>query len=189
MDLYLMADGGMARLTRVAAPARNPAREETLRWFDELRDPLRRYLMCSGADPADADEAVQESFLRFCRYLEANGQVENARAWLYQVARNFLRDDRKSARRQRTVPIDDAMGNTGHFADRGGNPEQSLLRGEQARLLRAAVERLPRYQRECILLRSSGLRYREIAEVMGININTVGSLVQRAMSRLSEDLT
>jgi hypothetical protein len=61
VHLYL-ADNGIANLSKTAAA--NPAPDEVLRWFDELRDPLRRYLMCAGADRADADEAVQEAFLR-----------------------------------------------------------------------------------------------------------------------------
>jgi DNA-directed RNA polymerase specialized sigma24 family protein len=58
MDLYLMVDGGKANVAKAAAV--NQPRDEALRWFDELRDPLRRYLMCAGESPADADDAVQE---------------------------------------------------------------------------------------------------------------------------------
>jgi RNA polymerase sigma-70 factor (ECF subfamily) len=179
MDLYLMADG------RPAASAET-VREEALRWFDELQQPLRRYLICSGANPADADEAVQESFLRLYRHLAAGGEYANVRAWVFQVARNCVRDSRKSAHRQRTVPIHEER--EGRFPDPGGSPEQHAAQEEQTRRLRAAVEKLPRKQRECILMRSCGLRYREIGEIMGINTNSVGALVQRAMARLSEDL-
>jgi len=186
-----MANEGTASISK-AAPAAHQAREEALRWFDELRDPLRRYLMCAGARPADADEAVQESFLRLYQHLEKGGDRSNVRAWVFQVARNYVRDERKSAHHRRTVPLDDAMESGGSFADRfadpGGSPEDCALRDEQTRRLRGAVERLPRQQRECMLLRSSGLRYREIAEVLGIQTNSVGALVQRAMARLSEDL-
>jgi RNA polymerase sigma-70 factor (ECF subfamily) len=108
---------------------------------------------------------------------------------VFQVARNYVRDDRKSARHQRTVPLDGATEREGPFADPGGSPEHCALREEQTRRLRGAIERLPRQQRECILLRSSGLRYREIAEVLGIHTNSVGALVQRAVARLSEDLS
>jgi RNA polymerase sigma-70 factor (ECF subfamily) len=182
MDLYLMADWGTANVTKAAGADRS--RSEALRCFDELRDPLRRYLMCAGASPADADDAVQETFLRLYRHLEKNGDVSNLHGWVFQVARNYLRDERKSARRQRTVPVEEAL-------DRQGsrdNPEQCALGEERTRHLRAAIEKLPQQQRECMLLRSSGLRYREIAEILGINTSSVGPLVQRAVARLSEDL-
>src|SRR2546423_9451469 len=102
MDLYLMADGGMAGLTK-AKGAADPVRDEVLRRFDELRDPLRRYLLCSGARPADADDVLQDTFLQLHRHLEKGGDRSNLYGWVFQVARNLLRDERKSARHQRTV--------------------------------------------------------------------------------------
>jgi RNA polymerase sigma-70 factor (ECF subfamily) len=187
MDLCLMPDARAAGLSKTGTAAEG-AREQALRWFDELRDPLRRYLLCSGVRPADAEEAVQESFLRLYQHLEKSREVENVRAWVYQVARNYIKDQRKSAHYQRSVPLDDAMDRAGRFADPAAGPEHSALREQRARRLGMAVEKLPPQQRECILLRSSGLRYREIAEVMGINTNSVGGLVMRAVARLSEEL-
>ncbi len=181
-----MADGETAKLPKTAAADR--AHDEALRWFDELRDPLRRYLLCAGVSPADADEAIQESFLRLYRHLKKSGDPSNLRGWVFQVARNYVRDDRKSARRQRSVPLDDAMEHEGGFADPRSNPEHCALREERARRLRAAIGTLPEQERECMLLRASGLRYREIAEVLGIDISSAGALVRRAMARLSEDL-
>jgi RNA polymerase sigma-70 factor (ECF subfamily) len=188
MELYLMADERTAKAAAAGA-LKQPAREEALRWFDELRDPLRRYLMCAGAGPADADEAVQESFLRLYQHLKKSGDLSNLRGWVFQVARNYVRDQRKSARHRRTVPLDDAMEREGRFADPRGSPEHCALGGERTRRLRAAIEKLPAEQRECMLLRASGLRYREIAEVLGINISSAGALVRRAVARLSEDLS
>jgi RNA polymerase sigma-70 factor (ECF subfamily) len=186
MDLYLMADGARANVTKAAAA--DALRDEALRWFDELRDPIRRYLMCAGASPADADDAVQETFLRLYRHLEKNGGQSNLRGWVFQVARNYLRDERKSARSLRTVSLDGAMEREGAPADPGGSPEQRALGEERTRRLRAAIATLPEQQRECMLLRSSGLRYSEIAEVMGIHTASVGTLVHRATARLIEEL-
>ncbi len=174
MDLALMADG-----------AAEPARDEAIDWFQQLRDPLRRYLLCSGANHADAEEAVQEAFLRLHQHLKNNGERSNLQGWIFQVARNFIRDQQKSARNQKTVPLDPSMDR----ADSGGSPETAALRQERARRLRGAVEKLPAQQRECMLLRSAGLRYREIAQVLGINTNSVGALVQRAVAKLALELT
>ena len=154
-------------------------------WFDELRVPLRRYLICSGASATDADDAVQESFLRLHRHLGSEGDRSNLYGWVFQVARNYLRDERKSARRQKTVAVDGALA----AADPRSGPEKNLLDAERGRLLRAAIDKLPDQQRECMLLRASGLRYREIAEVLVVSTAGVGSLVQRAMGRLSEELS
>jgi RNA polymerase sigma-70 factor (ECF subfamily) len=183
MDLHLMADEGTAKHEKAAA-ADGP-REETLRRFDEWRDPLRRYLMCSGASAADADDAVQETFLRLHRHLQKQGEPQNLCGWLFQVARNYLRDERKSARRHRTV----ALEREDSFADPQGSPERRTLDAERSRRLSAAIAKLPPHQRECVLLRASGLRYREIAQVLGIQIASVGAVVNRATARLREELS
>lgn len=182
-----MANEGTANVTKSAAA--DQPRDEALRWFDELRDPLRRYLMCAGASPVDADDAVQESFLRLYQHLKKGGDRSNLCGWVFRVARNYLRDERKSARHQRTVQLDDAMARDGGPADPQGSPEHCALDEERTRRLRGAIDKLPEQQRECILLRSSGLRYREIAEVLGISTSSVGALVHRATARLSEDLS
>src|SRR5262245_38897440 len=99
MELYLTAE---------LAAAEGP-REEALRWFDRLHDPLRRYLMCAGSRAEDADDAVQETFLRLYQHLARGGDRSNLSGWVFQVARNFLRDERRSARRRGAVAWDDAI--------------------------------------------------------------------------------
>jgi RNA polymerase sigma-70 factor (ECF subfamily) len=101
----------------------------------------------------------------------------------------LIRDEFKSARRQRTEQFDvtGAGGRMDH-ADPRGNPEEQILRLERLRRLPLSLENLTTQQRECFLLRASGLRYREIAEVLGISVSNVGELVQRAIDQLREDL-
>ena len=119
------------------------------------------------------------------RHLEKNGERTNLRGWVFQVARNYLRDERKSARRHRTV----ALEREDSFADPQGSPERRTLDAERSRRLSAAIAKLPPHQRECVLLRASGLRYREIAQVLGIQIASVGAVVNRATARLREELS
>jgi RNA polymerase sigma-70 factor (ECF subfamily) len=159
------------------------ARAEAGWWFDELRVPVYRYLVCGGLGPADAEEVVQETFLRLYRHLSRSGSRTNLRGWIFEVARNAARDRRKSARWQRTVALDPAAG----IVDPGTGPEDQAILDQSERRLQAAIMRLSGQQRECILLRISGLRYREIAEVLGINVSSVGELVARATARLTEE--
>jgi len=63
-----------------------------------------------------------------------------------------------------------------------------MLRRERLQRLRSSIEKLTPQQRNCVLLRVAGLRYREIAEMLGIGISSVGELMQRAIARLNEDL-
>ena len=168
---------------RAAGSREDAVREEAMRWFAEWHDPLRRYLLCAGASVADANDAAQETFLRLQQHLANGGEQSNMRGWIFQVARNYLRDEHKSARRRKSTPIEGA-----ELMDAAIDPERAAITEERERRVRAAVAKLPEPQRECILLRSAGLRYREIAEVMGVNISSVGTMVARAVARLSEDL-
>jgi RNA polymerase sigma-70 factor (ECF subfamily) len=74
------------------------------------------------------------------------------------------------------------------MADPQAGPEDQAIGEERARRLQTAIARLSAQQRECILLRISGLRYREIAEVLGIGVASVGELVERATARLSKEI-
>jgi RNA polymerase sigma-70 factor (ECF subfamily) len=85
--------------------------------------------------------------------------------------------------------LDDAIAGENGPADPQRSPERCALDRERTRRLRAAILKLPEQQRECMLLRASGLRYREIAAALGIQISSVGALVHHAMARLSEDLS
>ena len=65
-------------------------------------------------------------------------------------------------------------------------PEQALLDKEKFRQLANAIRLLERGERECLLLRAGGLRYREIGEVLGVPTSTVADTVDRAIKKLAE---
>jgi RNA polymerase sigma-70 factor (ECF subfamily) len=151
--------------------------------FEDLRRPLFRYFLCAGLSREDADEGIQETFLRLHRHLRKDGERSNLRGWIFQVARNLARNQHKSARIRRTEVLDDSA-----IRDPEGSPEDQAIRSERMRRLERAIEILTPPQRECVLLRASGLRYREIAEVLGVSVSSVGEMVQRAAARLNEVL-
>ena len=160
--------------------------QEVAGLYDQLRDPLYRYLLGLGLSHADAGDGVQETFLRLHQHLRRSGDRTNLRGWVFQVARNLVRNEVKRAGRRRTEAMDAGLERQ---AAGGNSPEDQVLRRERLQRLRRAIANLTPQQRECLLLRASGLRYREIAEVLGIGISSVGELVQRATARLSEDLS
>ena len=160
--------------------------EEVIRLFDETHAPLQRYLIFLGLPPEDAEDCIQEAFLRLHRNLDSLPDRSNVRRWLFQVAKNLARDKRKSAWARRTSLSrqDECLAS---IRDANDSPEASLLKQEKLEWFRSAMARLTEQQVECLQLRASGLRYREIAAVMGIGISSVGELVQRATARLTED--
>jgi RNA polymerase sigma-70 factor (ECF subfamily) len=69
--------------------------------------------------------------------------------------------------------------------DPGPNPEQQLHARQRQERLWAVFQALPEPDRWCLQLRSEGLRYREIAEVVGISLGSVAQSLERSLSRLA----
>jgi RNA polymerase sigma-70 factor (ECF subfamily) len=68
----------------------------------------------------------------------------------------------------------------------GPDPEAALIDRQRRRALAEAVRGLSPQQRNCLHLRAQGLRYREIADAIGISTSAVGEFLRRAVTRLKE---
>lgn len=144
-------------------------------------------------DPAEAEDVVQETFLRAWRALpQFRGEAQFG-TWLYRIAVNTARNHLASlGRRPPTEDIDDeesaAVRTAGRLHD-GDSPEQEALRNETARIVLAAVERLAPELREALTLREvEGLSYEAIAARMGCPIGTVRSRIFRARDAIDHEL-
>ena len=150
--------------------------------FEELRKPLLRYLVSLGLTMDEAQDVVQDSFLCLHRSLASGAMKDNARAWLFRVAHNAARNRQRSYHRRFTSPLEDAA-----FEVAGvSTPEHAVLKKEKYRKLGAAIRSLSDVERECLLLRAEGLRYREIGEVLSLATSTVADTVERAVKKLAE---
>jgi RNA polymerase sigma-70 factor (ECF subfamily) len=150
--------------------------------YRELRKPLVRYLMRLGLSTDEAQDVVQDAFVSLQRHLTAGGSQENIRSWLYRVAHNQARNRQNSYDRRFSAPLD---GEIDTILDEA-TPERAVLEKEKFRQLENAIRLLTEPERECLLLRAGGLRYREIGEVLGIPTSTVGDTVDRAIKKLAE---
>jgi RNA polymerase sigma-70 factor, ECF subfamily len=150
--------------------------------YRELRKPLLRYLVCLGLTSDEAQDVVQDAFLSLQRHLGSNGRQENIQGWLFRVAHNQARNRQASYHRRFGEPMDGEM----DFLASDATPEQAVLQKEKFRRLAAGIRTLTESERECLLLRAGGLRYREIGEVLGIATSTVGDTLERAIKKLAE---
>jgi len=163
--------------------ARFPSTDrEATTLFGELRKPLLRYLMCLGLSSEDAQDVVQDAFLSLHRHLSGGGSEQNIRSWLFRVAHNQARNRQNSFDRRFSAPLDGAAETVLDEA----TPERVLLEKEKFARLGSAIRSLSGAERECLLLRASGLRYREIGEVLGVPTSTVADIVERAVKKLAE---
>ena len=160
-----------------------PASQLVLYYYDQEHMALRRYLKLNGVNDQTAQEIVQEAFLKLHSHLNKNGDRTNLRAWLYRVARNLAMNEHASAwnrgPRQGGEPV-----NEEEFGRDENSPEALLLRSERESQIRLAIQKLSLPQRECLLLRSEGMKYREIADVLQISVASVGENVQRGLEKL-----
>lgn len=152
---------------------------EVGRMFHEWRQPLVRFLVCSGSTSDDAYDIVQDAFLRLHQHLLAGGARDNLRAWAFRVAHNVAVNRQK---RKSHSPLD----GTEDPPCPGADPERLFFKKDRFRRLHAAMKELAPVERQCVLLRSEGLRYREIAEVLQIGTSTVAGHLDRALRKLGE---
>lgn len=154
-----------------------------LELYDRELASLLRYLVFLGTDIETAREIIHDSFLKLHEHLLNNGDRSNLRAWLYCVAHNRLRNAQSAVRYRKTGSLDDLPLQT-DIAGKDASPEEDLLARERREIVQTAIRQLSETQRECLTLRSRGLKYREIAETLGLSISTVGESIQRGLDRL-----
>jgi RNA polymerase sigma-70 factor (ECF subfamily) len=152
--------------------------------FDGLRDRLLRYLLALGLSVHDGEEIVQESFLLLFQHLQRGKPRQNLRGWVFRVARNLALKQRAANQihLRRVVEFDETL--PSQSADRTPNPEEQLQRRVRQQRLLAVVRALPEQDQSCLCMRAEGLRYREIAEALGISLGSVAASLARSLEKL-----
>jgi RNA polymerase sigma-70 factor, ECF subfamily len=165
-------------------------RKEVERWFLELRVPVIQYLRRLGCQQSLAEDITHEAFLRLHHSLRIGLRVNDVRAWIFRVVRNLWIDSRREHQRFWTTSRDEEDRPDLAAVDSSPHPEQQALDRERSRLMKEEILRLPKLQRECLHLRSQGLRYHEIAAALEISttaaVDAVRQAVKRLRSRLAE---
>ncbi len=162
-------------------PTEAAAGEPIVDLYDQLRPALHAYLCGLGMTSEQSEDVVQETFLRLVRNnLELDSDC-NRRAWLFRVAHNLSMDVHRSQKRSSVPNDDDLHPVVRERADPRPNPERQAILDEQMKRLEMAVGQLTPKQRQCVLLRAEGFRYREIAITLGISVQRVGELMQRSI--------
>jgi RNA polymerase sigma-70 factor (ECF subfamily) len=165
-----------------AATGRNSAKpgleEEVTELFDQWHGALLRYLTTFGLSQHDSEEIVQEVFLSLFSHLQKGKARTNLRGWLFRVAHN-LGLKRKEAERK-AVGIAADVENLPHPAL---NPEEELASNRRQRQVSSILRALPEQDRRCLYLRAEGLRYREIAELLGMAVGSVAASLERSLTR------
>lgn len=160
------------------------------RWaFEQL---ARRYLRPIHAivasylsEPADVEDAAQETFLRALQRIDTYDVERPFAPWLYQIARNVARNRRKWLGRHA-----EASDAPSEFPTTAPDPHTTLERREIRQMVSAAIARLPEQRRTAFrLFDVEGYSAEEIAGLMGLSVGTVRSHVHHARRALRAELT
>ncbi len=155
----------------------NPHAEETVELFERHRSGLLRYLLSFGLTVEDGEEIVQEVFLALFGHLRRAKPRANLDGWVFRAAHNLALKKRMRLRRETAADAEEQ-------ADAAPDPEEQMAATERQDRLLAVMKALPETDRLCLALRAEGLRYREIAEVLGISLGAVANSLERSLERL-----
>ena len=160
------------------------------RYEKELYGYLRRYV----GDATLAEDVFQNTFLKVYEKLDQYEQGRPFRPWLYTIATHQAVDTLRRQNRRKAVSLD-RHGSSGLESDqssladllvaRDESPQDAMSRVEQKQALRQAVEELPELYRQVMLLAYyQEMKYKDIAEVLGVPLGTVKSRLHAAVNRL-----
>lgn len=133
-------------------------------------------------DRAEAEDVVQEAFLRLDGQPVLDQPADEIAAWLHRVALNLAFNRVRDTRRWRDRA---AVGGRLH-ATHAAEPLAEVLRTEERDSVRTSLALLNAKQRDCLLLRHSGYAYAEIAQIVGIPMGSVGTTLARAERAFAE---
>jgi len=157
--------------------------EEVVGLFEQFRGPLLRYLSSCGVAFPDGEEVIQEVFLSLFQHLQCDKSRENLPGWLFRVAHNLALKRRHRMRRDFESRAEAAAEDM--VIDQGPSPEEQVVSTQTQKRLLSVVSVLPEQDRRCLSLRAEGLRYREIAEILGMSLGAVSLSLARSLARIA----
>ena len=143
---------------------------------------LYRYCLRLTADSDLSEDVAQEAFVRMLDR-KVRGDPAGLRAWLFKVATHLIRDRARVESNRARLLEAHAVDVTG-----GETPEEQAERAERVEIVRRALSNLDERDRTLLLLREEGFAYRELAEVIGVQSTSVGTLLARARRRFTSAL-
>ena len=172
----------MAEATGEVPSGSEPGKADPVGEITQHIAALRRYARSLVRNPMEADDLVQECLTRALARLRVWREVRDLRAYLFTILNNVHRDQISLRKRMdNVVPIDEALKTL------AVRPNQ--IARIEANELAAALERIPEEQRRVVLLVGiGGMKYHEIATMLGIPIGTVMSRLSRGRESLRQIL-
>lgn len=165
--------------------------------YKRFRSRVRSFFLNKGFSSQESDDLTQDVFLRVFKSIDTFRRESRFERWLWEITGHIYSNE---IRRRRTEKRDapeqslDAVTETEEgsapalaIPSPGLSPEEEVVRSERSKALHAALKDLPDQMRRCCILRyERGFKYKEIAYIMGISIETVKAHLHQARKRLMD---
>jgi RNA polymerase sigma-70 factor, ECF subfamily len=171
-----------AASTAEPPPVHSELESLVIRLFDQFQGRVLRYVVSCGLPFQDAEDIVQETFLSLFRHLELGRPRSNLNGWLFRVAHNLALKRRVANQAfERTVLDENTLAK---HPCRGPSAEEEVSFSQMQQRMRAVFQALPEQDQRCLSLRAEGLKFRQIAEVLGISVGGVSLSLSRSLARI-----
>jgi RNA polymerase sigma-70 factor (ECF subfamily) len=191
--------GSWPRRAAVGESSGDEAEQRFRSLFERYYGQVNRFFRRKGMDPEEARDLAQEVFLNVYKGLSGLRQEAQFQSWLFTISGNVYKNEleRRGARKRASVhvPLEGASedGETPSPAslavDPRPRPMEALLEKEKLERLRRALTELPEQMQRCVRLRVAEDRsYQEIADSLGVSINTVKAHLRQARIALRNRL-
>lgn len=194
-----MTDSRQATLSKDDSILVTEAKAGNYAAFEELVNRYEKKIYRLGlnitGNPEDAEEVLQETFLKAFEHLDGFRQDSRFYTWIVRIAVNEGLMKLRKRRSDKSVPIEDAVDEEGgiiprELTDWRPNPEQLLAQAELQTILQNAAQSLPPTFRTVFFLRDvEGLSTEETAELLDLTVGAVKARLFRARLHLREELS
>lgn len=182
---------------------RQPADEELIQRFQEgdlyafeqivhrYKEPLVNFIYHYLGDRTDAEDVVQETFIRVYRNKHLYRNIAKFSTWIYTIASNLAKTELRRRRRKRILSLSQMGFDNKDYdlPDDVETPEGIVDGAMKESIIRASIEKLPAKFKEVVILRDvQEFSYEEIGDILDIPIGTVKSRVNRGRQRLQKKL-
>jgi RNA polymerase sigma-70 factor (ECF subfamily) len=159
--------------------------KQIIELYDKFRPRLLRYIQNMYLSREQAEEVIQETFMRLTTEFMQKSDIANVQGWIVRVAHNQAVDLIKKKERDSTHFCALSPVHLATSVDPSWSPEEKCLKKEQIEQIEAALLNLNPQKRQCYNMRVQGFRYRDIGLALGISEQRAALIVKQVSVRLA----
>ncbi len=155
------------------------------------KDPLMNFIFRFVNDKTDAEDILQETFLRLYKNKHYYKEIAKFSTWIYTIAGNLAKTELRKKKRRNFFSIHNFMDTEKDYElpDKGVTPDREANSNITNSEIQKAIDKLSAKFKQVVLLRDvQGFSYEEIAQIVNVPLGTVKSRVNRARLKLQQDL-